>query len=115
MNTFLEKVTRSPNVASRIAAASPTSEARSRDSRRSISGDMAISPVRGVIGNKGGEVGRRIDVAREARAAHDYWFHAGGARPFGMPSSARLAGGEGEFEHCRWPHQQGVGAAILGL
>src|SRR6266851_1884525 len=105
MNTFLEKVTRSPNAASRIAAASLINESRSRDSRRSISGNMAVDSVGGVIRSKVGEAG----------AAHDHRLDAGGARPFGMAAGARLAAGEGKVEHRRWAQQQGVGAAILGL
>src|ERR1700758_2561689 len=101
MNTFLEKVTRSPNVASRIAAASLINESRSWESRRSISGNMAIDPIRGVIRSEVGEVRRCVDVAREAWAAHDHRLDAGGARLLGMAAGARLAAGEGEIEHRR--------------
>src|SRR6266481_1853593 len=101
MNTFFEKVTRSPNAASRIAAASLISEARSRESRRSISGNMAIDSVRGVVRSEGGKVGRCVDVACEAGEAHDHRLDAGGARPLGMPAGAGLAAGESEIEH-RW-------------
>src|SRR6267154_2869205 len=115
MNTFFEKVTRSPNATSRSAAASRISEARSRDSRPSITGNMAIDSVRGVVRSEGGEVGRCVDVARETGEAHDHRLDAGGARPFGMPAGAGLAAGEGKIEH-RWrAQQQGVGAAVLGL
>src|SRR5260221_13122047 len=115
MNTFLEKVTRSPNAASRTAAASLIREVRSRDRRRSISGDMAVDPVRGMVRSKTGEVGRSVDIAGEAGAADDPRLYAGGARPLGMAPRARLAGGETEVEHSGGPHEQGVGAAILGL
>src|SRR5436853_1044016 len=101
MNTFLEKVTRSPKAASRTAAASLISEARSRDNRRSISGNMAIDPVRRVIRSEAGEVGRRVDVARQAGAPHDRGLDAGRARQLGMAKRARLAGGESEPEHRR--------------
>src|SRR5260370_19166489 len=114
MNTFLEKVTRSPNAASRIAAASLINESRSRQSRRSISGNMAVNSVRGVIRSEIGEVGRRVDVARQAGAAHDHRLDAGGARLFGVAAGARLAAGEGEIEHGRRAEQQGVGAALPG-
>src|SRR5258708_22698674 len=99
MNTFLEKVTRSPNAASRIAAASLINVSRSRESRRSISGDMAINPIRRVIRSKVGKVGRRVDVARQARAAHDHRLDAGGARLLGMAAGTPLAAGEGKIEH----------------
>jgi hypothetical protein len=66
MNTFLEKVMRSPKAASRSAAASRISESRSRVKN---SGDMSEDPVRRMIGNEGLQIVRRIDVARKAPAA----------------------------------------------
>src|SRR5947207_14541755 len=110
MNTFLEKVTHSPNAASRIAAASLINEARSRVSRRSISGNMAIDPVRGVIRGKACEVGRRVDVPRQAGAAHDHRLDAGGARLLGMAAGAPLADRADEIPPRRRAQHRGEGA-----
>src|ERR1700748_1323170 len=104
MNTFLEKVTRSPNAASRIAPASAISEARARDSRFSISGNMAVNPVRGVIRNEARKVGGRVDVARQARPAHDHRLDTAGTGECGMTVRAGLPGREGEVEHGRRAH-----------
>src|SRR5262245_61540543 len=115
MKTFLEKVTRSPKWASRIAAASRISEARSRASRRSISGDIAIDPVRWVIRSKVGKVGRRVDIARKAWTPYDHRFDPAGARLLGVAAGTGLAAGKGKIEGRRRAQQQGVGSTVLGL
>src|SRR5260221_3956322 len=106
MNTFLEKVMRSPKAASRIAAASRISEARSRVRK---SGDMTEDPVRGVIGNECPQIVRRIDVARKARAAHQNRLNTHVPRMVGVERRARPRGGEGELQHGPRPQQQGAG------
>src|SRR5687768_9967965 len=104
MNTFLEKVMRSPNARSRNAAASRISDARSavRNSR-----DMAIAPVGRMLG-KCGEVGRRVDVARQTRALHEDGLDALGARLLGMERGTGLGRGEGEADGGRRAKQHGV-------
>src|SRR5579883_1570657 len=98
MNTFLEKVTRSPKAASRIAAASRINEARSRDRK---SGDMAEDPVRRVIGNEGLQIVRRIDVACKPRSPHDRGFNTHVPGMVGMERRTRPRGREGELEDGR--------------
>ena len=53
MNTFLEKVMRSPKAASRIAAAFAHQRSEIARQELSNSGDMAEDPVRRMIGNEG--------------------------------------------------------------
>src|SRR5690242_8719557 len=115
MNTFLEKVTRSPNAASRIAAASRISAARSRDRSDSNSGDISVDPVRRMIGGERGEIARRVDVLRQARPAQDRWLDGSGARLFGMACSTRLLAREGKAQDRRRLEQQRVGPAVLRL
>src|SRR4051794_18859892 len=116
MNTFLEKVMRSPNAASRTAAASRISEARSRARNSSDnSSDMAEDPVRRVIGNEGLQIVRRIDVARKARPPDDGRLDTRVPRMVGMECGTGTGGRKSECQHRRWPQQQRVGAAVLGL
>src|SRR5579872_5204789 len=103
MNTFLEKVTRSPKARSRIAAASFIREERSSNSRRSVSGDMTEDLVRRVLGGKVGEVGGRVDVSGEARPADDSRFNAGLASELGMAFRAGLVRGKCKADGRRRP------------
>src|SRR6185503_7181187 len=115
MNTFLEKVTRVPKASSRIAAARVISGPRSSESRCWNSGNMTEHLVRGMIGNEGGKVGGRVDVARQARAAHDRGLDAGSPRMLGMTPGARPLARKGESQDRRRLEQEGVGAAVLRL
>src|SRR6185503_20507837 len=112
MNTFLEKVMRSPKAASRIAAASRISDSRSRVRN---SGDMSEDPVRRMIGNEGLEIVRRIDVACKPRAPDDCGLNTHVPGMVGMELRTGTACGEGERQDGRRAQQQGVGAAVLGL
>src|SRR6185503_2179364 len=105
MNTFLEKVMRSPKAASRIAAASAISEARSRV-RYSLR-DMTVTPVGRMLGEQC-EIGGRVDVTREAGTLHDRGLDALGARLLGMQRRARLSGREGEADDGWRSQQHGV-------
>src|SRR6185437_11019124 len=98
MNTFLEKVTRSPKAASRSAAAFFIRTGRSAAAARMLwtSGDMAEHMVRGMVGDKLREIGRRVDVACEARPAHEHRLDARRAGPFAMQCGAGSIGREGE-------------------